>query len=61
MGILCSLVVTLYILFCLSFSLKKVPLCISVKLEPNNDMQFSREIQEAVLLLRGVGIIHRLC
>lgn len=58
---LCNLVVALHIVFRSALSLKKVVFCISVKLEPNHDMLFSREIQKALLLLIGLGIIHRLC
>lgn len=58
---LCNLVVTLHIAFHSALSLKKVVFCISVKLESNHDMMFSREIQKAVLLLIELGIIHRLC
>lgn len=46
--VLCSLAVTLHIVFRLAFSLEKVTFCILVELEPNNDMLFSREIQKAV-------------
>lgn len=58
---LCNLGVALHTVFRSALSLKKVVFCISVKLEPNHDMLFSREIQKAVLLLIGLGIIHRLC
>lgn len=51
MDMLFGLVVALHIVFCLAASLKKVTFCILVKLEPNNGMLFSREIQKAVLLL----------